>query len=284
MVIFPTLAGKQIESFRRPFFPVKKHDYIIAKSRSQLKLWNQWILISFKACSPLFCGKRLEIYEKLWREATTAFARDEPQLDPQLNDKSKDPRRGVTLLIRPSPAVQKQIRSLLDALASVCPRQYFYQPEELHVTVLSIISGTERWQEEMAKLPALRSIISEVLADQPPFHIKFCGITASPGSVMIQGFPTGDGLANIRGRLREAFAQKGFGGMLDRRYKISGAHITVMRFRQPGLDWKHLLPLLEENRQTDFGGMEVDRLQLIFGDWYASSNVVQMLEEYRLEA
>lgn len=224
----------------------------------------------------------MEIYEKLWREAAAAFARNEPQLNPYLHDKSRDRRRSVTLLLRPSLAVQARLKFFLDSLKSVCPEQYFYQPEELHVTVLSIISGTERWQEEMLKLPALRPIISEVLAHQSPFHLQFRGLTASPGSVMIQGFPAGDGLANIRNGLRAAFAHAGFGDLLDRRYPISGAHITVMRFRQPGVDWKRLLPLLEENRQTDFGEMKVDRLQLAFGDWYASVNVVQTLEEYRL--
>ena len=264
MVIFPTLARKQIESFRRPFFPVKKHSRIIARSWSQLKLWNQLFLIPFRVCSPLFCGKRLEIYEKLWRKATAAFTRDEPRLDPHLNDKAGDLRRSVTLLLRPSPAVQRRAKSFLDTLALVCPGQHFYQCEELHVTVLSIISGTERWQEEMTKLPALRPIISDVLAHQPPFHIKFHGITASPDSVMIQGISRRRWLAwqifaNACARhSRKKDSAACWIGVI----KSAGRTLPVMRFRQSGVDWKRLLPLLEENRQTDFGEMEVDRLQL----------------------
>ena len=60
--------------------------------------------------------------------------------------------------------------------------------------------------------------------------------------------------------------------------------MTAMRFRQPGPDWKRLAPLLAQGRQTDFGEMEVNRLQLIWGDWYASTGSVRTLQEYRLSA
>ena len=76
--------------------------------------------------------------------------------------------------------------------------------------------------------------------------------------------------------------RQGLDDLLDRRYKISTAHITVMRFRAPGVDWERLGPLLEDGREMDFGEMTVDRLQLIWGDWYASANMVRLLLEYRL--
>jgi hypothetical protein len=100
--------------------------------------------------------------------------------------------------------------------------------------------------------------------------------------MMIQGFPVGDGLARIRNDLRTAFAHEGFDRLLDRRYKISTAHITALRFCQPGLDAEALLAVLEDGRQMDFGEMHVTSLQLIWGDWYASSNVVRTLQEYQL--
>jgi 2'-5' RNA ligase len=222
------------------------------------------------------------IYEELWNEAAAAFERGEPQIDPQLSHRTSDLRRCVTLVLRLSPPVRAKVSEYLDRLSTVCPEQYYYRPEELHVTVISIISGSELWRKEMRQLAACRAVLSDVLNRQHAFKIAFKGITASPGAVLIQGFPMGDGLENIREDLREAFTRGGFGGMLDRRYKIRAAHITAMRFQKPVADLKRLVSLLEEGRQIDFGETDVNSLQLIWCDWYAAAHSVRTLQEYRL--
>ncbi len=223
----------------------------------------------------------MEIYQQLWREAVSAFERGSPQLD-HLLDKSKDLRRSVGLAVRPPKLVQEKISAFLKQIAIVAPGQYFYQPEEFHVTVLTIISGTEFWRPEIRQLAACRAVIKEVLSRQKPFAICFRGVTASPGAVIIQGFPQDDTLEKIRAELRDAFAQNGLTDRLDRRYKINSAHITAMRFCRPQTDWKPLASLLAENRETDFGEMTADRIQLIFGDWYASAESSRTLQEYPL--
>jgi 2'-5' RNA ligase len=224
----------------------------------------------------------LEIYEQLWRDAVTTFERGEPKTDPWLSDKTKDSRRGVTLVFRPSAAVLDAVADFIRHLEAVCPGQYFYRREELHVTVLSIVSGTELWREQMDRFEQCRPILGAGLNEQRPFKMKFHGVTASPDSVMIQGFPLDNGLIAIREALREAFARAGFADMLDRRYKVTAAHISIMRFCQPGADTKRLLTFLQENRETDFGECEMGNLELILGDWYASADTVKVLENYRL--
>ncbi len=186
----------------------------------------------------------------------SAFESGAPEVDPHLTNPENDLRRGVTLAFRPSPAVLENANPFLNQLVAVAPGQYFYQSQQLHVTVLSIISGTELWREEMDCLDACRAIINEVLCRHRPFKICFRGVTASPNAVMIQGFPAGDGLNQLRDELRQAFAQNGLGGQLDRRYKITSAHMTVMRFSRLETDWKQLAALLAENRTRDFGEME----------------------------
>jgi 2'-5' RNA ligase len=224
----------------------------------------------------------LQIYEQLWAEAASAFERGSPSLDTHLLDKSKDLRRSAGLAVRPPKAVQEKISSFLEQLATIAPGQYFYRPEEFHVTVLTIISGTEFWRKEIRQLAACRAVIHEVLSRQKSFTIRFRGVTASPGAVIIQGFPTDDTLEKIRAELREAFAQTGLGDRLDRRYKINSAHITATRFCRPQTDWKRLAALLSENRETDFGEMTADRIQLLWGDWYASAETTRTLQEYPL--
>jgi 2'-5' RNA ligase len=92
------------------------------------------------------------------------------------------------------------------------------------------------------------------------------------------------GLARIRNELRAAFAQNGLGNLLDRRYKVTAAHMTALRFGRPEKNLKRLVSLLAENRRTDFGETEVNRLQLIWGNWYAACNNVRTLQEYPLSA
>ena len=120
------------------------------------------------------------IYQRLWSEAVAAFARGEHKIAPHLSDKANDRRRGVTLICRPSALVRDAVTDYIRRLSEVCPGQHFYRPEELHITVLSIISGTELWEREMPRLDACRPIIGEVLSRCQPFKIHFLGVTASP--------------------------------------------------------------------------------------------------------
>jgi 2'-5' RNA ligase len=224
----------------------------------------------------------MQIYEQLWREARPAFERGEARVDACLLDRTQDRRRGVSLAFRPSAAVQSRAKKFLDRLAAEFPGQHFYQPEELHVTVLSLISATEIWRQEMGDLAAFRNILGEILPRHSAFKLEFRGVTAAPNAVLIQGFPLDNGLEEIRAAVRRGFAQSGFAGRLDRRYPNSAAHMTAVRFCRPDADWPHLATVVQENRQKYFGETHVDTLQLIWGDWYASAGIVRTLEEYHL--
>lgn len=211
-----------------------------------------------------------------------ALQRGEPDIDPHLRDRSNDRRRGVTLFARPSAPVREAVKNFLERVARVCPGQYLYRPEEFHVTVMGIISGTEAWEAEARHLDSYRAILREVLGRQRPFRVAFRGVTVSPGAVLIQGFPLDDGLERIRAELREAFSRAGFEGVLDRRYRITTAHMTVMRFGQADGNWAALVSLLRESREIDFGETAVRNLELTLADWYASAESVRLLEEFSL--
>jgi 2'-5' RNA ligase len=134
----------------------------------------------------------------------------------------------------------------------------------------------------MRDVAAFRAILREVLSRHHSFEVEFRGVTAAPSAVMIQGFPRDGGLEGIRDDLRRAFAQRGFANRLDRRYRSATAHITAMRFAQPEADWQRLLTVLRANRQTPFGMMAVDQLQLVWGDWYGTIGNLRVLEEFPL--
>ena len=224
------------------------------------------------------------IYERLWNEAVSAFERGDPELDFHPLNKPQDLRRGLTLAFKPDRSVKSSIRKFLHELAAAAPGQYFYRPEEFHVTVLSIIPGSERWQDKFHHLAAYQAIIHEVLQKRRQFSITFQGVTASRGAVMIQGFPGDNTLARLREDLRERLRQNGFGDQLDVRYKINTAHVTVMRFCRAKADWQRLLALLKANRATGFGEVRVTNLELMLGDWYASADRTRTLQKYKLPA
>ncbi len=233
---------------------------------------------------PLSKSRRLEkfeIYDKLWSDAALAFERSEHSIDSHVSDKTNDLRRGVTLVLRPAEPARSAVADYIGQLREICPEQYFYQPEELHVTVLSIITMTQLWQQEMERFEACRPIIRDVLGRQRSFKIRFQGVTASRDSVLIQGFPMDNGLAAIRDALREAFGRAGFGDMIDRRYKVTAAHMSIMRFSRQCLEMKRLFAFLKESREAELGQCEISSLELILGDWYASADRVKTLEEYQ---
>jgi 2'-5' RNA ligase len=225
-----------------------------------------------------------QIYEWLWTGAVAAFEKNHFALDPHLPDKRRDDRRGVALAFKPSRTLQNSIALWLQELAAVAPGQYFYPPEELHVTVLAIIPGSESWRQSIPHLASCKILIGDVLSRHRKFSITFRGVTASPGSVMIQGFPADDTLRKIREDLRETLRQNHLGDGLDVRYKIKSAHITAMRFCQSPANSQRLAAWLKAHRTTPFGDVEVAGLELLFGDWYASAKTARVLQKYPLKA
>jgi len=158
--------------------------------------------------------------------------------------------------------------------------QYFYRPEEFHITVLAVIPGSEFWRASVKRLPEYIAVLDRVLKGRTAFSIKFRGVTASRDAIMIQGFPVGEELSRLRNDLRVALSQSGLSADIDRRYKIVAAHVTIARFSKPMPEWKTLKTFLATHRDVDFGEMHARSLQLLEGDWYASTDSVRMLREY----
>lgn len=223
-----------------------------------------------------------DLYEKLWRQAVAAFEQRKPRLDPFLRDRAGDQRRGVTLIARPDLEVVGRVAKFLREIAAAAPEQYYYQPAEFHVTVLSVIPVCDSWQKFRQRLPEYLAALDTVLRNRGAFSIAFRGVTASPEAVMIQGFPVDNALKQVRDELRAALSRRGLEENLDRRYRLVAAHLSVARFSAPMADWKPLHALLAVHRETDFGESRVRSLQLIENDWYASADTVRTLREYPL--
>lgn len=143
-----------------------------------------------------------EFYDQLWQEAIGFFQTGRVETDPFLLDNQHDNRRGLSVIARLSQEVIGQIEKMLDDLKWIDPEQYYYQRNELHITVLSLFTATENYEPYMAKYSGYLAAVNAALSGARRFRVEFSGITASKGAVMVQGFPYDSQLDEIREELR----------------------------------------------------------------------------------
>jgi 2'-5' RNA ligase len=216
-------------------------------------------------------------YEAMWTDAIGALATGDIDCDSRLALGS-DPRRGLTLIARPGPALAARFDTLLDRLCALEPRQYRHPVADMHVTILSLFTVTEDPAPSLAHLEDYRAAVHAALAGLEGFTIDFDGITLSRGAVLARGFPRGPGLEMLRERLRGELRARGLAGSLDQRYRLVTAHATLLRFAAPLAQSARLAALLEALRDEPLGEMQVDRLELVINDWYMSSGSLQLVE------
>ncbi|NRB52599.1 MAG: mutarotase [Saprospiraceae bacterium] len=222
-------------------------------------------------------------YDKLWQESLSTIQMDNFQVDKHLHDPTDD-RFGITLLARPNVAVRQSVQKLLVDLHSIDPQQYYYPESDLHITVLSIISCQSGFSLKQIEVAAYIRLIAQSLTDIPPFTIDFHGITASPSSVILQGFYTTGTLDLIRDRLRQTFKSSDLTQSINKRYKLQTAHSTVVRFAHSVEKRDELLAILEEYRSFSFGSTQVEELEFVFNDWYQRAKKTNVLARFPLAA
>ena len=223
-----------------------------------------------------------QIYDRLWAETIERFAAGEVQLDRYLSRRDADRRTGITLIARPDPNTIARFSGLVSDLKALEPDQYFYRPEELHVTVMTLVTGSETFDLQKAPIAAYRSVFAGLFERIHRFCITFRGITASAGAILVQGYAEDDYLNKIRDMIRSELQRTGLAENLDVRYKIATAHSTIMRFRSQPRDIQKLIARLHAARDYDFGGTTVDRVDFVFNDWYMSHDRVEVLAIYHL--
>ena len=72
----------------------------------------------------------------------------------------------------------------------------------------------------------------------------------------------------MRNKLRENFKNTTLEQSIDSRYSIATAHMTVMRFKQKLENPGKLIQIIEKFRNHNFGTFTVDKIELVFNDWY----------------
>ena len=217
-----------------------------------------------------------ETYDGMWGNAIQRIKDDKYEVDNSINS-SEDTRRGVTVLSYLSNDLGVAIRNLLDELKAIEPEQYYYPNNEFHLTVLSIITCVKDFQLSDIDVKAYSAAFERALKDIGPLKIRYSGVTASPSCILIQGFPDNEQLNLLRDKLRSSFKKTNLYTTIDLRYEISTAHTTVVRFRSPLRNKDKFIKVLSKYRKSYFGQMEVDKLDLVFNNWYQDLSVTKQL-------
>jgi 2'-5' RNA ligase len=222
-----------------------------------------------------------EHYARLWETAREVYAKRSFVAD-RMIDVPDDMRRGLVLTIKPPVIVREQLNEVLHLLNSAEPEQYLYPPEDLHFTVMAIVSCREGFTLSSVDRDRYVARLKPVLENTKRFSIHCRGINAFSGGVILQGFPLGPGLSALRESLREVFRNSSLFHTIDNRYRIETCHSTLMRFRRtPGYADK-LLDVLKRYRTTTFGSFEVQRVDLVMSDWYQRKSNTVLLETFDL--
>ncbi|WP_156895603.1 2'-5' RNA ligase family protein [Massilia putida] len=220
-------------------------------------------------------------YDAMWERAWPAVALGDVDCDTHLGG-GLDPRRGMTLIARPDPALAARLEHVQDRLAGADPRQYRQPRADLHVTILSLFTVTEDYAPHLARRAGYTAAVRAAVDGLPAFDIDFDGITISRGAVLARGFPRDGTLELLRTRLRDALRARGLDGMLDQRYRLVTAHSTLLRFIAPPAGPARFAAVLAELRGMPLGTMHVDTPQLVVNDWYMSSAAVESIEAFPL--
>lgn len=221
-----------------------------------------------------------EQYNQLFQESSKAISEGNFIIDSQIND-ALDSRFGITLLIRPSDEIKAQIQLLLNELRAIDSLQYYYPNSDIHITLMSIISCYEGFTLNKIRIEKYVEIIQKSLLEVDKIKIDLKGVTASPSAIMIQGFPTDESLNNLRDKLRENFKNSNLQQSIDSRYTISTAHSTVMRFQEKLDNPEKMIAVVAKFRDHDFGEFTVNKLELVYNDWYQrKSNTIDLADFY----
>jgi 2'-5' RNA ligase len=223
-----------------------------------------------------------EHYDHLYINAIEEIKNNQYIIDHQI-DSSTDNRFGITVVIRPSLAVKNKIQDFIDKLKKDNPNQYYYPNLDIHITVLSIISCYNGFDLKTVSIPEYVKVIQKSIDGIKDLEIHFEGITASNSAIMIQGFPSNDLLNQLRNNLRENFKNSNLQQSIDARYTIQTAHSTVMRFRDKIIAMESLLETLEEYRTFDFGKFKVERIELMYNDWYQRNHLTKQLHSFEFK-
>ncbi|RKF18134.1 hypothetical protein DBZ36_12935 [Alginatibacterium sediminis] len=225
------------------------------------------------------------IYDEMWENFSSGLILNQYQLDPNIHS-SNDTRRGITALAylhTNNQSVSQAIDSFAKQVSLIEPQQYYHPIDELHLTLLAIISCVAGFELSQIDSRRYSDIFNDVMASSEPITIHFRGITASASCIVVQGFPADSALNDLRAKFRAAFKRSGLRTSIDSRYELVIAHTSVVRFCAPLQNSQQLLELCKRYKNYDFGSVVLRDIELVFNNWYQNLSCTHSLAQHVMD-
>jgi nucleoside phosphorylase/tetratricopeptide (TPR) repeat protein len=197
---------------------------------------------------------------------------------------AQDSRRGLTIVIRPSLRVAKNLESVVNRLTNSCTSLFGYDATRFHITLLSLKTAVENFHAEQFPLDTYETTIEQAVKAFPAPTIQFIGVCPTPNSIVATGFPSNESLELIRDELRRLLKLRGLDHGVDERYAIRGAHLVLARFLRKEADFSRLSVALRELTEIPLGEMVADQCHLVVNDFYFSKDKIRILRSFPLSA
>jgi len=162
-------------------------------------------------------------------EGSLRLAEHEPNPIPLHGDR----RWGLSLVLLIEGSVRDELRSELDALASLRRTPHLvYAPEHLHSTIRSL----KGFQDEVpaSQVEHYADQLGRVAEGLPPMKVEYTGLSGSAGGIFACGYPS-ESLITLRRRLHEDQLPVGPLGVesADANFIRDTAHVSLMVYRPP---------------------------------------------------
>ncbi len=204
-----------------------------------------------------------------------------------LSHPKSDCLRGLNIIGYLSGDINKFVdKVLLPRLLPVVDLSGWIIPAEgRHVTVLDIIphNSDVPLVKQKVLVQKYNNVVQSVVSDFDSLvRIELNGIFASPNGITIQGFPVGEGLSELRDKLRKGLGDFGLTNLEKKKYAIQTAHVALIKFVAP-LDGQRLLSVVDSLRDFPIGTFDISELVLNFSSRYDKFKTIEVVAKYLLE-
>lgn len=201
-------------------------------------------------------------YERLWDDGRSALEAGVTSPEPAVEEGS--PRWGVSAVLRP-------VGTVADALAEAAREadsragggHIVYAAGGLHVTVRSIEGYRSDVPRDDPRVAEYGRILRGAARDLGPVAIEFRGIVATPTAVLVQGFPVGEALAELREAMHDGLVGAGLPLGPEAAQRRETAHATLLMVTRRLPDPAAFAAYVDERRRVPFGTCTFDAVDLV---------------------
>ena len=192
-------------------------------------------------------------YDALWAKGRDALSTG--RIAPEPLPSRTTVRWGISAVLRPRPWLPALAACAKACAALIGPSGVFYGEHNLHITLRAIEGYRDDVPDDDDEVLAYRDVLATIALRTAPLRLRLSGLTATPGGVLVQGWPQVE-LQTLRHALYDRLDAL---GLASRGPETSDAtirttaHATLALYEGPVARPDELIDLIDTHRASDFG-------------------------------